>query len=95
MHKTSYFQALETWKLKKKKAPILYHLKEKKKKIRLMVEDSFASTPSSGHIWKCPMVDGSGTGAVFVECKLNTILLFLCVKTKRAGGCAPYTVPQF
>lgn len=70
-------------------------LERKKKKIRLMVEDSFASTPSSGHIWKCPMVDGSGTGAVFVECKLNTILLFLCVKTKRAGGCAPYTVPQF
>lgn len=36
------------------------YFKSLERKIRLLVEDSFASTPSSGHIWKCPwlMVQG-------------------------------------
>lgn len=49
----SYFKSLE---------------RKKKKKIRLMVKDSFASTPPSGHIWKCPMVVGTEAGSVFAEC---------------------------
>lgn len=73
--------------------------KKEKKKKNHRLKDFFASTPSSGHIWKCPMFESKWcleyhvrtNNSLIVECKLTVILLFKDMKAYNPGLLHIYT----